>query len=657
MNKYTPMKNKILMVALILIMGIGSINAQTVITGFSENFNGAWTKVDSAFWAPNGGYIDNIDPQDTLIFTVNRMDDGTGNLALHIALLQKNFFDGQMYLLKDVKDHVLDATLNPVASFRVRIDSATWLIPDWGQGGILVPAADVPFQISFFVGDNRLSSYSYRVPIDGGWHEYVFNLNADADLTAIEKILIESVDWPNANKAYYWFDDFRLGDSVTTFVPLTSVDITGVAPVTVNNQQLQLGIAYSPAEASFKEVNWSVIPVTGYAKIDADGKLTPVADGDVKVVAVAKDISEVSDTATVTLTNQYDTITTYSQGFGDAATVDMFLWAPNKGYIDAVEPYDTLMFTVTVENNALHILERQKSFSDGQMYNFKTGIGKILDLTDKPLASIKIKIDSAQWIVNSTPSATVPFQLGPWTGDVRLGAYSIDVPIDGKYHTVYYNFFDPAVDLGGVEKMLLESVSWPAANKAYFWMDDFKIGAAVTVPYPVKSIIVTGANGADSISVKGKTLQMHATVSPDTATFTKVYWTVDDATVASIDQEGKLKPLKNGTVTVTAQAIDMSGVTGTLEVEITGQTPASGIADLKKTPYSIFPNPVTDVLRITNSQDLKKIQIVNLMGQVINPGIERNLQEVNVSFLREGAYILRITDARGRTYDLLFLKK
>jgi hypothetical protein len=110
-------------------------------------------------------------------------------------------------------------------------------------------------------------------------------------------------------------------------------------------------------------------------------------------------------------------------------------------------------------------------------------------------------------------------------------------------------------------------------------------------------------------------------------------------------------------VTVTAQAIDMSGVTGTLEVEITGQTPASGIADLKKTPYSIFPNPVTDVLRITNSQDLKKIQIVNLMGQVINPGIERNLQEVNVSFLREGAYILRITDARGRTYDLLFLKK
>ena len=95
-------------------------------------------------------------------------------------------------------------------------------------------------------------------------------------------------------------------------------------------------------------------------------------------------------------------------------------------------------------------------------------------------------------------------------------------------------------------------------------MDDVKLGAAVSVPYPVESIIVMGANGVDSISVKGKILQMEAMVSPDTATFTKVYWTVDDATIASIDQDGKLKALKNGTVEVTAHAIDMSGITGML---------------------------------------------------------------------------------------------
>jgi hypothetical protein len=62
-------------------------------------------------------------------------------------------------------------------------------------------------------------------------------------------------------------------------------------------------------------------------------------------------------------------------------------------------------------------------------------------------------------------------------------------------------------------------------------------------------------------------------------------------------------------------------------------------------------------LRITNARELKKIQIVNLMGQVMDPGKEMNAQEVNVSFLSEGAYILRITDTRDRTYDLLFLKK
>jgi hypothetical protein len=137
------MKKNFLLFAFFALLGAGSLSAQTVITGLSEDFEGDWLVGDSAFWAPNGGYVDNQAPEDTLVFTVNRMDDGTGNMALHIALLQKNFFDGQMYLLKDVKDQVLDATLNPVASFRIRIDSATWLIPDWGQGGILVPATDV----------------------------------------------------------------------------------------------------------------------------------------------------------------------------------------------------------------------------------------------------------------------------------------------------------------------------------------------------------------------------------------------------------------------------------------------------------------------------------------------------------------------------------
>ena len=66
--------------------------------------------------------------------------------------------------------------------------------------------------------------------------------------------------------------------------------------------------------------------------------------------------------------------------------------------------------------------------------------------------------------------------------------------------------------------------------------------------------------------------------------------------------------------------------------------------DAMNTSYTIFPNPVTDVLRISNAQDIKKIQIVNLMGQVMDPGNEMNIQEVNVSFLSEGAYILRITD-------------
>jgi hypothetical protein len=640
---------------------MGIIKAQTIITGFSEDFEDPWTTEDSVFWAPNGGFVDNQAPDDTLIFTVMRMDDGTGNMALHIDLIQKNFFDGQMYLLKDAKDQVLDATLNPVASFRLRLDSATWLIPDWNQGGKLVPAPNVPFQISFFVGENRLSSYSYRVPIDGDWHEYVFNLNADADLTAIEKILIESVDWPNANKAYYWFDDFRVGDSVMAFVPLTSVDITGAAPITVNNQKLQLGIDYSPAEASFKEVSWSVINGTGKATISDAGLLTPVADGDVQVVAVATDVSGSSDTVTITMINQYDTISTYSQTFNDANAVDMDLWAPNKGYRDVTEPFDSLIFTVTTEESALHVLLQQQNFFDGQMYDFKNQAGKILDINDHPLASILIKIDSAEWLVQDwnlggilVPSSTVPFQLSPFVGDTRLAMYNNDIAIDGESHTVYYTFFNPSVDMGGVEKLLLESVSWPKANKAYFWIDNFKVGAAVSIPNPVTSITVTGKDGANTISVKGKTLQMNAAVEPDSATFSGVYWSVNDTLVATINTNGLLKPVTDGVVSVIAEAVDASGVTGILDITITNQS--AGIPDAEYLSYRVFPNPAADVLIISGMQDVRKVQVMNLAGQPVLVS-DGNYNEINVSKLDAGLYILKITNANNQVFHISFIKE
>ena len=87
----------------------------------------------------------------------------------------------------------------------------------------------------------------------------------------------------------------------------------------------------------------------------------------------------------------------------------------------------------------------------------------------------------------------------------------------------------------------------------------------------VETISITSDNGDTLIDVTGGTLQLFAEVLPLNATIADVTWSVQPSGLAIIDQSGKLVAVDNGTVTVTATAWDGSGVTDTLEIDITNQ--------------------------------------------------------------------------------------
>ncbi len=90
----------------------------------------------------------------------------------------------------------------------------------------------------------------------------------------------------------------------------------------------------------------------------------------------------------------------------------------------------------------------------------------------------------------------------------------------------------------------------------------------------VTGITVTGAGDATSITTDNGTLQLNAAVSPDNATNTAVIWSVQNGTgQASINPSGLVTAIADGTVTAIASATDGSGITGSLELTITGQTP------------------------------------------------------------------------------------
>lgn len=88
---------------------------------------------------------------------------------------------------------------------------------------------------------------------------------------------------------------------------------------------------------------------------------------------------------------------------------------------------------------------------------------------------------------------------------------------------------------------------------------------------PVSSLTVTGQDGASTITTKGGTLQMVATVTPENATNKKVIWSIESGSeYATLNAEGLLTAKANGTVTVKATSVSNPSVSNTCNIVITG---------------------------------------------------------------------------------------
>lgn len=92
------------------------------------------------------------------------------------------------------------------------------------------------------------------------------------------------------------------------------------------------------------------------------------------------------------------------------------------------------------------------------------------------------------------------------------------------------------------------------------------------IGFQAKLVTKITLSGTETINTDGGTTKITANIQPAEATNKTLTWSVSDPEKASVDQEGTVTALANGTVTVTTTANDGSGVTGTIEVTISNQT-------------------------------------------------------------------------------------
>lgn len=90
---------------------------------------------------------------------------------------------------------------------------------------------------------------------------------------------------------------------------------------------------------------------------------------------------------------------------------------------------------------------------------------------------------------------------------------------------------------------------------------------------------------------------------------------------------------------------------------MTGDVHSSSLAtsDVTKSKIQIFPNPVSDIIRISGIDDGHTIQIYNVDGRLIRT--DAFDQKIDVSNLSAGVYVLKITTKKFESHEFKFVKK
>ena len=167
--------------------------------------------------------------------------------------------------------------------------------------------------------------------------------------------------------------------------------------------------------------------------------------------------------------------------------------------------------------------------------------------------------------------------------------------------------------------------------------------------------------GSDKIDKPTKYI---ALVTPDYTTNKDVSWSVNDETIAKIDEDGTLTPIMNGAVIITAFAKDGSEVFATYEVDVIAYAKVDSIRlagewDKEFSPdtyeYNIYVNKDVDSLTLTTEykngtlflDDVLLLSNTEHKVELINTTTVITLKRGNVSQLTNSEYRINIIKFEG----------
>ena len=342
----------------------------------------------------------------------------------------------------------------------------------------------------------------------------------------------------------------KAGDKTATCSVTVKKNTVAVESVTLDKSSLELTegetatltATVKPDNATNKTVTWSS-DKTSVATVDANGKVTAVAEGTATITAKAGDktatcsvtvkknviaVESVTLDITSTILNTGETLTLTATVKPDNATNKTVTWSSSNSSVATVDANGKV--TAVAQGTAIVTAKAGDKTATCTVIVMKTDIPvesitldkNYLELTEGGTGTITatVKPDNATnktvtWSSNNPLIASVD-QNGTVTGQAE-GTTTITAKAGGKTAT-----------------------------------------CTVTVKKGVVAVESITLDITSAILNTGETLTLIATVKPDNATNKTVTWSSNNTSSATVDQNGKITAMGGGTATITAKAGDKS---------------------------------------------------------------------------------------------------
>ena len=226
-------------------------------------------------------------------------------------------------------------------------------------------------------------------------------------------------------------------------VPVTSISVTGAGNATtvLNGATLQMSAVVLPADATNKDVTWSVVNGTGSASINSTGLLTGTGQGTVTVKPTANDSSAVTNTLEITITAPPPILVT-------SITVTSAAGAVTVLNGSTLQMSATVLPADAANKNVTWLVTNGTGFASINTSGLLTGTGPGT-VTVKATANDGSGITGTKSITVTSPPAPPPPPPGPTPGPAPVSSVitvlSLESPLSNYENTsvglvtLYYN--------------------------------------------------------------------------------------------------------------------------------------------------------------------------------------------------------------------------